>query len=277
METATKKAVPKTYIAEWIKLDFFNNSNLKADIQNRISVNIEATFLSALNDMRGDNKNGYGISFSEITRLALAYFYSHIFTWEIKNNYYTLEMVKGFFDADNKTTYTAINEIDVKFYPLNDTPLFKHCWLIIQSAWFFNSNYFGHHQHIDYVNHYINTGQKLPIENYNFDQNYLQKKYADIDSKKTNNIPINGFTLVNQWYYGILFLICKELQLQTGHFNINTIDNREYNPLPKTSRQLRPLAPFKIVEYDIKSAFPTFLDIETGAKHLELFVFLIFN
>ena len=266
MDTATTQAVPKTYIAEWIKLDFFNNSNLKTDIQNRISVNIEATFLNALNDMRGDNKNGYGISFSEITRLALAYFYSEIFTDKIKDNYYTLEMVKGFLDANNLTTYTAIHEINVPFYALKDAPLFKHCWLIVQSAWFFNSEYFGHHQHIDYVNHYINTGQKLPIENYKYDPEYLQKKYDDIDSKKKEKIPINGFTLVNQWYFGILFLVCKELQLSTKYFNISVIDNREYNPLPKTSRQLRPLAPFKVIECDIKSAFPTFLDIETGAN-----------
>ena len=266
MDTAITQAVPKTYIAEWIKLDFFNNSNLKTDIQNRISVNIEATFLNALNDMRGDNKNGYGISFSEITRLALAYFYSEIFTDKIKDNYYTLEMVKGFLDANNLTTYTAIHEINVPFYALKDAPLFKHCWLIVQSAWFFNSEYFGHHQHIDYVNHYINTGQMLSIENYKYDTDYLQKKYDDIDSKKKEKIPINGFTLVNQWYFGILFLVCKELQLSTKHFNISVIDNREYNPLPKTSRQLRPLAPFKVVECDIKSAFPTFLDIETGAN-----------
>jgi hypothetical protein len=266
MDTATTQAVPKTYIAEWIKLDFFNNSNLKTDIQNRISVNIEATFLNALNDMRGDNKNGYGISFSEITRLALAYFYSEIFTDKIKDNYYTLEMVKGFLDANNLTTYTAIHEINVPFYALKDAPLFKHCWLIVQSAWFFNSEYFGHHQHIDYVNHYINTGGKLVIENYKYDPDYLLKKYDDIDSKKRQKVPINGFTLVNQWYFGILFLICKELQLSTKHFNISDIDNRQYNPLPKTSRQLRPLAPFKVVECDIKSAFPTFLDIETGAN-----------
>jgi hypothetical protein len=266
MDTATTQAVPKTYIAEWINLDFFNNSNLKTDIQNRISVNIEANFLNALNDMRGDNKNGYGISFSEITRLALAYFYSEIFTDKIKDNYYTLEMVKGFLDVNNLTTYTAIHEIDVPFYALKDAPLFKHCWLIVQSAWFFNSEYFGHHQHIEYVNHYINTGQMLSIENYKYDADYLQKKYDDIDSKKKEKIPINGFTLVNQWYFGILFLICKELQLSTKHFNISVIDNREYNPLPKTSRQLRPLAPFKVIECDIKSAFPTFLDIETGAN-----------
>lgn len=266
MDTATTHAVPKTYIAKWIELDFFNDSNLKTDIQNRISVNIETVFLNALNDIKGDNKNGYGVSFSEVTRLALAYFYTAIYCDKIKDSYYTLEMVKGFLDANNLTTYTAIHEIDVPFYKLNDAPLFKHCWLIIQSAWFFNSQYFGHHQHIDYLNHYITTGQKLPIDNYNFDRNYLDKKYNDIDTATTKKIPINGLLLVSQWYCNILFLVCNELNLSTKHFNNSIVDNREYNPLPKTSRQLRPLTPFTIVECDIKSAFPTFLDVETGAS-----------
>jgi hypothetical protein len=265
MNTATTPAVSKTYIAEWIKLDFFNNSNLKTDIQNRISDNIEVVFINALNNLKGDNKNNSGIPFSEITLLAMAYFYSEIFTDEIKNEYYTLEMVKGFLDANNLTPYTAIHEIDVVFCTMKDVPYFKHCWLIIQSAWFFNSQYFGHHQHIDYVNHYINTSEKLPIDNYKFDQNYLEKKYNDIDSRKKKRIPINGFTLVNQWYYGILFLVCSELKLPAKNFKNSIKDDREYNPLVKTSRQLRPLAPFKIIECDIKSAFPTFLDIEAGA------------
>jgi hypothetical protein len=265
MDTATQPAVPKTYISKWIKLDFFNNSNLKTDIQNRISVNIDVVFINALNDLKGDNKNNFGSPFSEITLLALAYFYSEIFTDEIKNEYYTLEMVKGFLDANNLTPYTAIHEIDVVFCTMKDVPYFKHCWLIIQSAWFFNSQYFGHHQHIDYVNHYIKTGEKLLIDNYKFDQNYLEKKYNDIDSRKEKHIPINGFTLVNQWYYGILFLVCSELKLPTKNFKNSIKDDREYNPLVKTSRQLRPLAPFKIIECDIKSAFPTFLDIEAGA------------
>ena len=49
MSTATTPAVPKTYIAKWIELDFFNYSNLKTDIQNRISVDIGTSFLNALN------------------------------------------------------------------------------------------------------------------------------------------------------------------------------------------------------------------------------------
>ncbi|MDI6047415.1 hypothetical protein [Flavobacterium yafengii] len=264
MDSAIPTALPKNYIPEWTKLDFYNNSNLKADIQNRISVTIESDFKKALNSIKGDM--GTGENFSEIVRLALAYFFSEIFRDQIKDTYYSLEMVKGFLDANNLTTYTAIHEIDVKFYKLNDTPFFKHCWLIIQSAWYFNSEHFGHHQHIDYVNHYIATGEKLPIVQYNFDRGYLEKKYNTIDKAKIKNLPINGFTLVSQWYYGILFLVCKELELPVTHFIVSQTDNREFNPITKTSRQLRSLAPFKIIECDIKSAFPTFLDVETGAK-----------
>lgn len=263
METAKQKAVPKTYVSEYIKLDFYNNSNLKTSVQNRISLNTGAEFYKNLQDIKGDKTTG--VSFSEITLLALAYFYSEIFTDKIENKYYSIEYVKGFLDGDNLTQYTAIQEIDVEFYKLKEAPYFNHCWLIIQSAWFFNSVHFGSHQHIDYVNHFLNTGQKLPIENYKYDPIYLEKKYSEVTVTKKEKEPINGFTLVNHWYYSILFLVCKELQLPTTHFNIGIKDNREFNPLPKTSRQLRPLAPFKVIECDIKSAFPTFLDLETGA------------
>jgi hypothetical protein len=266
MDTVQQPAVPKTYIPGWIKLDFFNDSNLKGEIQNRISSNIEQNFKEALNKMRGDNTSGFGTSFSEITLLAMAYFYSEIFTDKIKDSYYSIKMVKGFLDANNLTSYTAIHEIDVQFYKLKDKELFRHCWLIIQSAYFFNSEHFGHHQHIDYLNHYINTGRKLPVEHYKFDQNYLDKKYAEIDRLNGEKINIDEFKLVSQWYFAILFLICKELNLSTEHFIISNKDNREFNPISKTSRQLRPLAPFKIIECDIKNAFPTFLDLETKAS-----------
>ena len=264
MNSVKPTTLPQNFIAEWIKLDFFNNSNLKVDIQNRISVSIEMDFIKALNSIRGDK--GAGENFSELTRLALAYFFSEIFKDKIKDSYYSLEMVKGFFDANNLTSYVAIHEIDVQFYKLNDAALFKHCWLIIQTAWYFNSQYFGHHQHIDYVNNYIITGKKLPIEQYHFDRIYLEKKYSSVDKLKEKRMPINGFAMVSQWYFGVLFLVCRELGLPTTHFIVTCKDNREFNPLTKTSRQLRCLAPFKIIECDIKSAFPTFLDIETGAE-----------
>lgn len=250
---------PKTYISNKIKLDFFNSSNLKHDIQSRISKDTAKQFYNALNDMQGDCHPVAGVSFSEITRLALAYFYSEIFKHPKKDSYYTINAVKGFLDCHNLSPYTATRELDVKFYELTDAPLFKACWLIIQSAWFFNSEYFGKHQHVDYLNHYATTGEKQPIEYYKGDVQYLEKKYTNIDSQK-GKYKIDGFTFVNHWYYGILFLICKELRISIQHFNISDKDNREYNPLPKVPRVLRPIAPFLIIECDIKSAFPTFID-----------------
>jgi hypothetical protein len=258
MDTATQNAVPKRYIPEWLKMKFSNTENLKTDIQNRITDNLEAKFIKALNDIKGDTGNG--TDFSEITLLALAYFYSEIFTDSTKNEFYTLEMVKGFFDADNLTPYTAIHEIDVEFHKLTFTPLFNSCWLIIQTAYFFNSEHFGHHQHIDYVNHYIATGQKLPIENYNGDVEYLEKSYTKVDNAKTKKIPINGFTLVKKWHFYILYLVCKELNLSTDNFIISEKKKRQYNPVTKCSRALRPLTPIKVIECDIKSANPTFID-----------------
>jgi hypothetical protein len=266
MAVASHNTGPNKYTPEWCKLDFFNSSNLKTDIQNRVSGHTATNFINALHDIKGDNRNGNGIPFAEIVRSAMAYFYSEIYTGKFTDHIYTLEMVKGFLDADNLTDYTAIHEIDVTFYKLKKAPYFRQCWLIIQSAWYFNSEHFGHHQHIDFVNHYIKTGDKLPIDSYNFDRDYLEKKYYDIDQAKSEQIPINGYTLVSQWYYGILFMVCKELDLPTTHFKIKIKDNREYNPLTMMSRQLRPLTPFKIIECDIKSAFPTFLDALTGAK-----------
>ncbi len=211
METVFKLIQLKKYISENIKLDFFNDSNLKTSIQQRISPNTEDEFVKHLNNIRGDNQTG--TSFSEVTLLALAYFYSEIFKDQIKDNFYTLNHVKAFLDGDNLTSYTAIDELDVEFHKLKNTPYFKHCWLIIQSAWFFNSDKFGGHQYIDYINHFTTTGKKLPIELYKYDKDHLEKKYDELSDKTGFNYVAEGYSIVSKWHYYILFLICKELQL----------------------------------------------------------------
>lgn len=264
MVTVFKLIQPKKYISENIKLDFFNDSNLKTSIQDRISKNTEDEFVKHLNNIRGDKRTG--TSFSEVTLWALAYFYSEIFNDQIKDNYYTLNYVKAFMDGDNFTSYTAIEELDVEYYRLKKVPYYKHCWLIIQSAWFFNSDTFGSHQYIDYINHFVENGVKLPIELYKYNKEYLEKKYFKISNSTKSKEFLNGFEIVSNWYYFILFMICKELQLQTANFKIVHKDNREYNPLTKSPKQLRGIAPFKIIECDIKNAFPTFIDYEIGSN-----------
>jgi hypothetical protein len=266
LETATNKTIPKKHISESIQLEFQNNSNLKYDIQNRSIIDAENNFINALKNMAGDNFNPNSIGFSEITRLAMAYFYTEIFKHKIEDSFYTLSMVKGFLDGNNLSNYTAIYEYDVVYYNLERTEFFRHCWLIIQAAWFFNSEFFGSHQHLEYLCHYLETGEKLCIKNYQYDKEYLEKKYSEIENQKLNNFTIQRNTFINQWYFYILFLICNELKISTKNFKISTKDNREFNPITKTSRQLRPITPFKVNECDIKSAFPSFIDTFIGSN-----------
>lgn len=265
------EASQKAFISYHIKLDFFNHSNLKTDIQNRISSESEVNFQTALSEIQGDNKETKGTSFSELTLLAIAYFYERIFPEDvqIRDAAYTINSVKGFFDACNKTPYTSIYELDTTCYELKDTALFKACFLIIQSAWFFNSEYFGRHQYLEYASHYIKTGEQLPVENYQYDKGDLSRKYSRIDEKRNTKHHPKGepaFKFVDQWYYYILYLVCNELQLSTAHFKTSTKNFREYNPLTKCPRILRAETPFKVIECDIKSAFPSFLDLQTGSR-----------
>ena len=265
------KASQKAFISHYIKLDFFNDSNLKADVQNRISNKSEINFQNALLKIQGDKKETKGTNFSELTLLAMAYFFERIFpeNVQIKNADYSVNSVKGFFDACNHTPYTAIYEIDKTYYQLNETALFKACYLIIQSAWFFGSEHFGRHQYLEYASHYIKKGEQMPIEAYRYDKGDLLRKYSKINENRNTKHHPQGepaFKFVEQWYYYILYLVCKELKLPANHFKTTLNGFREYNPLTKCPRILRAETPFKVVECDIKSAFPSFLDLQTGSR-----------
>src|SRR5690554_5253664 len=189
------KASPKAFISHYIKLDFCKDSNLKTDIQNRISDESEINFQKALDNIQGDNKETKGTDFSELTLLAMAYFYERIFPrdTQIKDADYTVNAVKGFFDACNHTPYTAIYEIDTTHHKLRDTALFRACYLIIQCAWFFNSEHFGRHQYLEYSSHYIKTGEQLPIEDYKYNKKDLIKQYGRIDIKRKKELYLKEF------------------------------------------------------------------------------------
>lgn len=265
------KATQKAFISHHIKLNFFNNSNLKTDIQNRISNESEINFQKALENIQGDNKETKGTPFSELTLLAMAYFFERIFPENvpIKTADYSINSVKGFFDGCNYTPYTAIHEIDTTCHRLRDSTLFRSCYLIIQSAWFFNSEHFGSHQYSEYTSHYIKTGEQLPIDAYKYDKGDLLRKYARIDNNRNTEFHPKGepaYKFVDQWYYYILYMVCKEIDVPTKNFNDTLKDFREYNPLTKCPRILRSETPFKVIECDIKSAFPSFLDILTGSR-----------
>ena len=90
------EASNRAFISYHIKLGFFNNSNLKTDIQNRISDESETNFQNALQNIQGDHKETKGVPFSELTLLAMAYFYERIFPKDtpIRDADYCIDIVK---------------------------------------------------------------------------------------------------------------------------------------------------------------------------------------
>jgi hypothetical protein len=64
----------------------------------------------------------------------------------------------------------------------------------------------------------------------------------------------------------ILYFLSSSLAGHVSGFKKTTIDNREYNIVTKTTRQLRSITHYKMDVYDIDSEFPTFVDIMVGTS-----------
>lgn len=185
------KTVKNTvFIPYYLQLGFKHNRNLKNDIQNRIGADTESNFKNLLSNIQGDCKSRGGSAFDEVVLMAMAYFYDKIFPrkYNIKDKYWNIASIKGFFDACNYSPYTPIYEEVRTFYPLNDCALYNACWLVIQTAYFFNSKHFGRHQYLTYTGHYIRNGCKLPLSQYKYDKKDLQAQYKKIDERKKNKL-----------------------------------------------------------------------------------------
>lgn len=64
----------------------------------------------------------------------------------------------------------------------------------------------------------------------------------------------------------ILFLLSSSVAGHVAGFKRATIDDREFNIITKTTRQLRSLTPYEMVTFDIDSEFATFVDDMVGSN-----------
>ncbi|MEZ7500739.1 hypothetical protein QO200_18645 [Flavobacterium sp. Arc3] len=123
--------------------------------------------------------------------------------------------------------------------------------------------------YIKYVSAYIKTGKKFNIKYFKGDVQKLDNYYAKVDEKKKKNETYNPFNqkaYKNYVIYMVLKLYGAYESADDLLFNVKTIDSREYNPITNIPSVLRGFLPISIKEYDIKKAFPTFLDIELGTN-----------
>lgn len=83
-----------------------------------------------------------------------------------------------------------------------------------------------------------------------------------------NTIKMNTYSTAKQaerHKYYILSLLSLSCAGHMFGFKTTSIDNRVFNTVTKTTRQLRGYTPYELLQCDIKSAFPSFLDTLVGS------------
>ena len=244
------------------------NDNFKEDIQNLSSDSIPVDFYKGLQNLKGNGNNSNdAIQFPHLVKLSLAYFFECIISDRVSDSDYTIKAVKGYFDACNKTNFIPATNVVSEYKELNNTHLYNACYLVIQTAYHYDAT-FGKHQLLDYLNHYIKTGEYLPESEYNFDLGYLKTKYSDIDRDKgKGQFYQNTKSYLFNWYYSSQELILNELQILNPNFKSQKQGEfRLYNSFVQCPRTLRYIQPFLLVGFDITGAYPSFIDRAVGSN-----------
>ncbi len=142
------------------------------------------------------------------------------------------------------------------------------CFILVDE--FLSTNPLKNNDYVKYMSCYISEGKKLNPKFFRNDLYKLEEYYSKYDEIKKNGIKFNPFNLLNYKNY-VVFMVLKLKgeydETDDLLFNVQTIDNREYNPLTKIPSVLRGELPFDVKEYDIVRAFPSFIDIELGKDY----------
>ena len=250
--------------------------NIKFECTQTFKGNPTKEFIYALQNVKGNLKESTNeVSFNTLLFSAVNYFFESIYgrtsndvfkAHKVKDSDYTIRFIKQCFDNCNYTGFVAKERFVNEFIRLENATYFKECYLVIQTAFFYDS-VFGKHQFLEYTEHFARTNKKLPIENYKFDVDVLEKKYKDIETDKSKHF--NSITnYLYLWYYSAIEIILNESSIKNTNFRQTERNNefRIYNALAMCPRTLRYEQAFKLVLCDISSAYPTMIDKHVGSN-----------
>ncbi|KAA2218544.1 hypothetical protein [Maribacter flavus] len=138
--------------------------------------------------------------------------------------------------------------------------------VMIQYVGFIGSNPLDRNDYFKYVSSYQN-GKTLPEKFFRHDIKKLHKYYREFDKDGEHTFNKSSYERY------VLFMMLKLEGLYRPEFDVlfkvKSKNHREYNPLANLPGVLRGELPFKVKEYDIKRAYPTFIDNELGLKRKE--------
>lgn len=158
-----------------------------------------------------------------------------------------------------KVEFTYYDAVKVKS---NGTERSK---VIMEAIEYLNSNPLNENDYYKYLNAYSKNKVRLNEKYFRHDLSKLEKYYKVADQREGNN-PFSKTNYDNYVLFMFLKLYGHYLESDDELFNVKIVDNREYNPLTKIPSVLRGCLPFEVKEYDIKRAFPTFIDIELDSE-----------
>ncbi|MNQ40732.1 hypothetical protein D3C85_543930 [compost metagenome] len=175
------------------------------------------------------------------------------FTKRIQNESKSRKETFTFYDAIKKENYHT-----------------KRDKVFLSVVSFLNSEPLQNNDYVKFVSCYIKTGQKLNAKYFRNNGNKLNEYYKKVDEAKAKGEAFNPFSIRAYKRY-VLFMVLKFSGEYTNDldeaFGVQNVENREYNPLTNIPSVLRGELPFEVKEYDIKRAFPTFIDIELNTNH----------
>jgi len=130
---------------------------------------------------------------------------------------------------------------------------------------FLTSEPLRNNDYVKFVSCYDKTGKKLDAKYFKNNLDKLNEYYKKADESKAKGETFNPFSIRAYNRY-VLFMVLKFSGEYTSDldqaFGVHIVGHREYNPLTNIPSVLRGELPFEVKEYDIKRAFPTFIDIE---------------
>lgn len=216
-----------------------------------------------INDIQGDAQTG--VSYNEVIEFSLAYLCNFCFN-NLSDEDFTLNNFKGILDKANIALKLGYKPTIIKGYngnaSFNDCTYFKEAYALVQFDYYFKAINLKETDFFKYTQHYFLTGKKLDINSYIGDKEYLEKEYSKMDKDGMHRANLH----ISKAFTGALFLLLNELNLPTHNFKNNVKDCREYNAMTKTPREFRKYFPFQFSEYDIKNAFPRFIDEIIGSN-----------
>ena len=163
-----------------------------------------------------------------------------------------------------KETFTFIDALKKPMYHTERDKVFLSVVTFLENEPLKNNDF------VKYVSCYVSTGKKLNLKYFKNNISKLNEYYRKVDEAKLKGETFNPFC-IKAYHRYVLFMTLKFSGEYTSDldraFGVCNVGHREYNPLTNIPSVLRGNLPFKVKEYDIKSAFPTFIDIELGKEY----------